>query len=176
MSLAKVDARQAESTVDALGRPREPGIEGVQLARLTPNPDHRGDLTQIMNTVSSIWEEPVPHAYHLTVKPGRIRGWGMHRFQADRHYAFAGEGRMVLYDGREDSPTHGEIAEFYFSEVSRGVIYIPPGVWHAAQSTGDVDWHLINLPTLPYDSANPDKYRIDPHSGEIPFDFTLRDR
>jgi hypothetical protein len=29
--------------------------------------------------------------------------------------------------------------------------------------------------TRPCDHADPDKYRIDPHSGEIPFDWTLRD-
>jgi dTDP-4-dehydrorhamnose 3,5-epimerase len=34
---------------------------------------------------------------------------------------------------------------------------------------------VINLPTRPFDRANPDKYRVDPHSGAIPFDFGLRD-
>ena len=145
------------------------------LERLVPHSDHRGQLTQIMSSVSPIWQESVVHAYHVTVRPGRIKGWGMHRKQADRHYPFAGDGRMVLYDGRDDSPTHGEVAEVFFSEVSRGVVYIPPGVWHAAQNTGDSDWQMINFPTRPYDSANPDKYRIDPHSGEIPFEFTLID-
>ena len=95
--------------------------------------------------------------------------------QGDRHYSFAGEGRMVLYDGRDDSPTQGRFAEVHFSEVSRGVLYIPPGVWHAAQNTGDRDWEMINFPTRAYDSSNPDKYRADPHSGEIPFDFSLPD-
>ena len=33
----------------------------------------------------------------------------------------------------------------------------------------------MNFPTRPYDHAEPDKYRIDPHSGLIPFDFTLPD-
>jgi hypothetical protein len=33
----------------------------------------------------------------------------------------------------------------------------------------------VNFPTAAYDAEEPDKFRIDPHSGEIPFDFTLRD-
>jgi hypothetical protein len=33
----------------------------------------------------------------------------------------------------------------------------------------------MNFPTRPYDRDTPDKYRIDPASDEIPFDFTLRD-
>ena len=71
----------------------------------------------------------------------------MHLMQGDRHYAFAGEGRMVLYDGRDDSPTHGQVAQVHFSDVSRGVVYIPPGVWHAAHNTGDSDWQIINFPS-----------------------------
>jgi dTDP-4-dehydrorhamnose 3,5-epimerase len=176
MTIVNVEARKDEPTVDAVGRLRELGIEGVRLEHLVPRTDHRGHLTQIMNSVSPIWNEPVVHAYHVMVKPGRIKGWGMHHFQADRWYPFAGEGRMVLYDGRDDSATHGEIVQIGFSEVSRGIVYIPPGVWHAAHNTGDGDWQMINFPTRAYDSENPDKYRTDPHSGEIPFDFALRDR
>jgi dTDP-4-dehydrorhamnose 3,5-epimerase len=175
MPIAQEEERRDRPTVDPVSRRLEIGIEGVLVERLVPHTDHRGHLTQIMNSVSPIWEQPVVHAYHVTVKPGRIKGWGMHRLQGDRHYAFAGEGRMVLYDGRDDSPTQGEIAQIPFSDVSRGVVYIPPGVWHAAQNTGDRDWQMINFPTRAYQSANPDKYRIDPHSGEIPFDFALSD-
>jgi dTDP-4-dehydrorhamnose 3,5-epimerase len=175
MSIVNVEPRKDTPTVDPVSRDLGDGIDGVQVARLVPHTDHRGSLTQIMNSISPIWGEPVVHAYHVTVKPGRIKGWGMHRMQGDRHYAFAGEGRMVLFDGRDDSPTQDQIAEIHFSEVSRGVVYIPPGVWHAAHNTGERDWELINFPTRAYDSENPDKYRIDPHSGEIPFDFTLRD-
>ena len=32
-----------------------------------------------------------------------------------------------------------------------------------------------NFPTRPYDADAPDKYRVDPHSGTIPFDWELRD-
>jgi dTDP-4-dehydrorhamnose 3,5-epimerase len=175
MSIANVEAKQDAPTVDAASRVLDVGIEGVMVARLVPHTDHRGHLTQIMSSVNPIWDEPVVHAYHVTVNPGRIKGWGMHRRQADRHYSFGGEGRLVLYDGRDESPTHGRVAQIHFSDVSRGVAYIPPGIWHAAHNTGDRPWQMINFPTRAYDSANPDKYRMDPHSGEIPFDFTLED-
>jgi dTDP-4-dehydrorhamnose 3,5-epimerase len=175
MATANAEATKVQPTVDPKGRSLGVGIEGVQVERLTPHTDHRGHLTQIMNSVSGIWDEPVVHAYHCTVRPGRIKGWGKHDRQGDRHYIFAGQGRMVLYDGREDSPTSGRFAEVHFSDESRGVLYIPPGVWHAAQNTGDRAWEMVNFPTRPYNSANPDKYRIDPHSCDIPFDFTLRD-
>ena len=69
----------------------------------------------------------------------------------------------------------GRIAEFFFTEATPGLLAIPPGVWHADQNWGKTDAHIVNFPTHPYDHANPDKFRIDPHSDVIPFDWELRD-
>ena len=151
-----------------------PRIEGVQVVRLHPYADHRGSLTPIMGD-SSFWSEPVVHAYRITIRPGRIKGWGMHRLQADRYCIEAGRVRVVLYDGRVASPTHEKFDEFGFDETTPALVRIPPGVWHADQNTGDIDAAILNFPTRPYDHADPDKHRIDPHSGEIPFDWSLRD-
>ena len=149
-------------------------IEGVQLVRLHRYADHRGSLTPIMSD-SSFWSEPIVHAYRITIRPGRIKGWGMHRLQADRYYIESGRVRVVLYDGRVASATHQEFDEFGFDETTPALLRIPPGVWHADQNTGDVDAVILNFPTRAYDAADPDKHRIDPHSDEIPFDWTLRD-
>jgi dTDP-4-dehydrorhamnose 3,5-epimerase len=151
-----------------------PKIDGVQLVRLHRYADHRGSLTPIMAD-RSFWSEPVVHAYRITVRPGRIKGWGMHRSQADRYYIEAGRVRVVLYDGRVASPTHQEFDELGFDETTPALVRIPPGVWHADQNTGDLDAVILNFPTRPYDPKDPDKHRIDPHSGEIPFDWSLRD-
>jgi dTDP-4-dehydrorhamnose 3,5-epimerase len=83
--------------------------------------------------------------------------------------------RVVLFDGRTDAPSHRRLAEFHFADASPGLLRIPPGVWHADQNYGDNEVTVLNFPTRPYDHSNPDKYRIDPHSDEIPFDWSLRD-
>jgi dTDP-4-dehydrorhamnose 3,5-epimerase len=46
-------------------------------------------------------------------------------------------------------------------------------VWHADQNWGERDAMVVNFPTRAFDRANPDKRRIDPHSGEIPFEWEL---
>lgn len=162
-------------TVDAQGRPRTTGIAGVVVGRGVVQADHRGTLMEAINFEHPFWDEPIVYAYAFTVAPGRIKGWGMHRLQADRYVALAGRLRVVLHDGRVDSPTFGHFAEFQFADEAPGYLRIPPGVWHADQNVGDVPCRLVNFPTRPYDRDAPDKYRIDPDSGEIPFDFTLRD-
>jgi len=117
----------------------------------------------------------VVYSYTFTVAPGRIKGWGMHKLQADRYVVLSGPLRVVLYDGRPSSPTFRRFAEFPFGDQAPGFLRIPPGVWHADQNVGDVPCRVVNFPTRPFNHDDPDKYRIDPASGEIPFDFTLRD-
>jgi len=161
-------------TIGAEGRQRTQ-LEGVVVAPGIVHADHRGTLMETINFDDDFWEEPVVYAYSFTVAPGRIKGWGMHKLQTDRYAILAGGIRVVLYDGRPDSSTFQRFAEFYFSDEAPGFLRIPPGVWHADQNIGEASCRVINFPTRPYDRDTPDKYRIDPASGEIPFDFTLRD-
>jgi len=162
-------------TVDAAGRRLSTGIDGVVHARLVPHVDHRGALIECVNFDHPFWDEPVHYAYCVTIEPGRIKGWGLHRLQADRYFLIAGRIRVVLHDGRRESPTYGAFSQFHFTEAARGLLLIPPGVWHADQNWGDGEAVLMNFPTRPYDHEQPDKYRVDPHSGEIPFDWSLPD-
>jgi dTDP-4-dehydrorhamnose 3,5-epimerase len=162
-------------TVDAAGRRLGTGIEGVLYSRAVSHVDHRGSLTEAVNFDDPFWDEPIVYSYYVTISPGRIKGWGMHLRQADRYFVAQGNMRVVLFDGRVNSPTHRQFAQFHFTEATRGRLLIPPGVWHADQNWGDTDVVLVNFPTRPYDRENPDKYRIDPASDTIPFDFVLGD-
>ena len=168
-------SRREPQTVDRDGRPLRPAIEGVQLKRLNSHLDHRGALTAMLDTRDPFWAEPVVYAYEIVVNPGRIKGWGMHDHQADRYFLSSGSVRVALFDGREDSPTAGAAIGLQFGERNPGLLRIPPGVWHADQNWGDTPVRIVNFPTRAYNPDEPDKYRIDPHSGVIPFDWTLRD-
>lgn len=165
---------QDAPSVDEQGRLRGQ-IDGVLHAPAVVHGDHRGWLSELVNFDHPFWREPIVYAYAVDVAPGRIKGWGMHRLQTDRYAVLTGTLRVVLYDGRPASPTFQRFAEFFFTDRSRGLLRIPPGVWHADQNAGQDPCLLINFPTRPFDRKDPDKYRIDPASGEIPFDFALRD-
>jgi dTDP-4-dehydrorhamnose 3,5-epimerase len=150
-------------------------IAGVRIERLVQHDDHRGSLMPFLNFGSPFWSEPIVYGYRYTVRPGRIKGWGMHRRQTDRYFVESGNLRVVLFDGRDDSPDKGHFCQFFFSSSSPGLLLIPPGVWHASQNWGRTLVRVANFPTVRYDAKDPDKYRIDPHSGAIPFDWSLRD-
>lgn len=163
-------------TVDQKGEELPSSVEGAVLVRLTSHHDDRGFVVPVLDVRDSFWIDPIVYAYTFTVRPGRIKGWGMHRLQTDRYFVMRGSVRVVLFDGREDSPSSGQFSEFFFTDATPGLLRIPPGVWHADQNWGDSDAQVINFPTCPYDPDAPDKQRIDPHSGVIGFDWGLRDR
>jgi dTDP-4-dehydrorhamnose 3,5-epimerase len=162
-------------TVDGAGNELFGVVEGVEVVRLQCHADGRGSLTPFLSLAQAFWRDPVVYGYFITIRPGVIKGWGMHMIQADRYFVPAGRLRVVLYDGRVDSPTHGSFQQIWFTEQASGLVRIPPGVWHADQNWGDSDAMVANFPTHAYDPDDPDKYRIDPHDGEIEFDWTIRD-
>jgi dTDP-4-dehydrorhamnose 3,5-epimerase len=168
-------ARRDERTVDSAGKLLPPSIDGVVVKRLSAHIDHRGGLTALLDTRDPFWAEPVVYAYEFTINPGRVKGWGMHDRQTDRYFAAGGSVRVVLFDGREGSPTAGRLVVLHFGERNPGLVAIPPGVWHADHNWGATEARVINFPTRAYDPDDPDKYRIDPHDGVIPFDWGLRD-
>ena len=100
----------------------------------------------------------------------------MHEYQTDRYFIVSGNVRVVLFDGRDESSTAGSFLEANFADRASGLIKIPPGVWHADQNWSDVEAHVVNFPTRPYDPDSPDKFRIDPHDETIPFDWAIKDR
>lgn len=150
-------------------------VAGVRVQRLAAYHDHRGSLVPFMDFANPFWNEPIVHAYEFTIRPGRIKGWGMHRRQADRYFVQTGHLRVALYDGREDSPTKGGLCQFWFAENGYLLLYIPQGVWHATQNWGKTLGRIVNFGTVRFDPADPDKARVDPHGGVIPFDWTIRD-
>jgi dTDP-4-dehydrorhamnose 3,5-epimerase len=168
-------AAKDSPTVDAQSKELPAVIDGVVLERLHLHADHRGSLTEVVDVDRPFWDQPVVYAYEFTIRPNRIKGWGMHDLQTDRYVITNGKVRVALFDGREDSPTCGRTAQFFFTDATPGLLRIPPGVWHADQNWGEVDARIINFPTHAYNPDAPDKHRIDPHSGAIPFDWSLPD-
>lgn len=171
LSSARADRSRREEPDQVVAK----NIDGVRTQRVIGYHDARGALVPFMDFTNPFWTEPIVHAYQFTIRPGRIKGWGMHRRQADRYFVQQGDLRVVLHDGRENSATRGNFCEFYFTNGSYGLLYIPQGVWHATQNWGTNLGRISNFGTARFDPADPDKSRIDPHSGAIPFDWSLRD-
>jgi dTDP-4-dehydrorhamnose 3,5-epimerase len=160
-----------QQTVTREGQSVAPLIVGVRIIPLLTHPDARGSLTQLP---PQLFEKPIVDAHQVTIRPGMVKGWIVHYIQEDRLFFWQGDLRVVLFDSREDAPTRGMINDLYFGECRPTLCFIPPGVFHSVQNVGDETASHMSFPTVPYDHANPDKYRLPLDTDGIPFDFGKR--
>lgn len=149
-------------------------IDGVSVKRLRVIPDERGFLMEMLRSDDDMFTE-FGQVYLSVAYPGIVKGWHYHKLQTDYFTVVKGMLKVVLYDRREGSPTHGEINEFFIGEKNPILISIPPGVVHGVKATGSEAGYLVNCPNKTYDYDEPDEYRVDPHSGEIPYDWSRKD-
>ena len=149
-------------------------IEGVKVRKLRHIPDERGYLMEMLR---SDWEEydKFGQVYITAVYPGVVKGWHYHKIQTDHFICVHGMAKVVLYDGREGSPTHGEVNEFFMGEQNPMLLKIPPGVMHGFKGISQEMALIVNVPTELYNYEQPDEYRLPAHTDEIPYDWSRKD-
>ena len=167
------EPKQDPPTVSPDGEPLARRIAGVEIRYQAPIADERGEVVEIYRPSWGVHPDPLVYVYQVMVRPGVTKGWVMHKLSDDRIFVSRGDLRVGLYDARPDSPTHGLLNVFTLTERRRPLIVIPRGVYHGVQNVGLRDAFFINMPTRPYDHANPDKYRLPLKNDLIPFDFGL---
>ena len=160
-----------QQTVTAAGDPIAPLPAGVRFHDVPTQVDQRGSVVELFDPRWTWHGDPLVFSYCFTLRPGFIKGWGLHQRHEDRYFILFGELEVVLYDEREDSPTRGLLARVVLSEYRRRLMSIPAGVWHADRNLGGKDVVVINFPTIPYDHADPDKFRLPLDTDRIPFKF-----
>jgi dTDP-4-dehydrorhamnose 3,5-epimerase len=146
--------------------------EGVELRDLITHPDERGTVCELYDLRWGVLPDPMVFAYLFTIRPSMAKGWGMHREHHDRYAFLSGELQLVLYDERAGSSTSGLTSTIMLTELHRRLVTIPPGVWHAERNIGQTDVMVVNFPTIPYDHAAPDKYRLPLDTDELPVAVT----
>jgi dTDP-4-dehydrorhamnose 3,5-epimerase len=162
-------ARKDTATVTTEGVSLQDRIAGVELRRPPTHADERGTLTEIYDERWGFTDDPLVYVYHVTIRPGQLRGWVVHREQNDRLFAYAGVLKIVLYDARTDSPTYGGLNVFHVGGHDRALLSIPAGVYHAVCNVGADEGAFVNLPSRPYDHDDPDKYRLPLDNDVIPY-------
>jgi len=162
-------ATKDEASVSADGVRLEERIVGVEIRRPPTHADERGSLCEIFDLRWGFTDDPLVYVYHVTIRPGQLRGWVVHRVQNDRMFVYAGVLRLVLYDARVGSDSYGLLNVFHLGDHDRALVHIPAGVFHAVQNVGNDEAAFINLPSQPYQHDDPDKYRLPLDNDVIPY-------
>jgi dTDP-4-dehydrorhamnose 3,5-epimerase len=147
-------------------------IDGVKIKNLRVVPDERGRLMEILRCDDDLYEN-FGQVYFTTAYPGVVKAWHLHRKQRDNITCVNGMVKVVLYDAREDSPSHGDLNEFFIGEHNPLLISIPPFVYHGLKSIGTETAFCINIPNYPYNYKEPDEFRLESNTAEIPYEWIL---
>ncbi|TES92691.1 MAG: dTDP-4-dehydrorhamnose 3,5-epimerase [Candidatus Cloacimonadota bacterium] len=149
-------------------------IDGVSIKKLKVIPDERGRLMEILRNDDEIYKK-FGQVYMTTAYPGVVKGWHYHKIQSDNMCVVKGTMKIVLYDSRDNSPTKGEVNEFFPGIHKPILIHIPVFVYHGFKCIGEEEAIVVNVPTERYNYDNPDEYRIEPHSIDVPYDWGLKE-
>ena len=147
-------------------------IQGVEVKRLTRHADERGYLMELLRSDDEIFNK-FGQCYVSMNYPNVIRAWHWHQKQDDFFVVVKGMIRVGLYDMREDSPTRGEVNEFYLGENNIIVLKIPVGVAHGYKTVGVEPSLLVNFPSEVFNREEPDEQRLPWNTDQIPFNWEI---
>jgi dTDP-4-dehydrorhamnose 3,5-epimerase len=145
-----------QSAVDREGNLRCSLVAGVQFRPTRPVPHEDGHVTEVARASWDILGKPVVQVHISTTFAGRIRAWGLHTLGIDRLFVVSGLIKLVVFDGRKDSPTFGQLNEFVVSEKNPGLLIVPANVYHGWKNIGTSEAIIINMPDRMYEYEQPD--------------------
>jgi dTDP-4-dehydrorhamnose 3,5-epimerase len=149
-------------------------IDGVLVKKLKVIADERGRLMEILRRDDELFQG-FGQVYMTTACPGVVKGWHYHKRQADNMAVVQGMMKIVLYDGRKDSPTAGEVNEFFAGVHNPILLHIPPLVFHGFKCISQEEAIVVNTPTEAYNYNDPDEFRVPPHDNAIPYQWERKD-
>jgi dTDP-4-dehydrorhamnose 3,5-epimerase len=154
-------------------------IHGVEIKHLITNPDSRGFFRELVRATDSFFGEGFGQWSHSRMERNVVKAWHFHHRQVDWWYVAMGELEVVLYDLREDSPSHRERMVFPLGESAPAVVRIPPGVAHGCRVQSP-EAHLFYITSRTYDPQDEGRYPFDsdavPHSWGDPSKLIVSER
>ena len=146
-------------------------IEGVEVLPLRKIVDERGMVMHMLKNTDPHFQE-FGEMYFACGYPGVVKAWHIHKEMPLNNCCVVGMIKLVLYDGREGSSTHGELMELFIGEDNYCLVKIPPGITNGYKAFGTQMAVLANCATMPHDPQ--ELIYIDPFENDIPYDWAVK--
>jgi dTDP-4-dehydrorhamnose 3,5-epimerase len=146
-------------------------IEGVEVVPLRKIVDERGMVMHMLKNTDLHFQE-FGEIYFSCGYPGVVKAWHIHKEMTLNNCCVVGMIKLVLYDGREGSSTHGELMELFIGEDNYCLVKIPPGITNGYKAFGTQMAVLANCATMPHDPQ--ELIYIDPFENDIPYDWAVK--
>lgn len=147
------------------------GIEGVKRFPLRRIQDERGFVMHMLRADDPHFEG-FGEIYFSAIYPGVVKGWHLHSRMTINYAVVVGTIKLVLYDQRPGSPSHGTLQEVVFGQIDYQLVRVPPGVVNGFTAVGGTTAVVANCASIPHDPA--EITRIDPFTPSIPYDWGVR--
>ena len=158
-----------QQTVAAGGvRATLPKIAGVQLLELGNVLTRSGALLELFRQDWVCVATGVQQVNWSLLNANGVTDWHRHARQTDHLVGVGGNIRLALWDGREESPTHGASEVIRLGALRPMMAIVPPGVWHALRNESGAPAGYLNMVDRLYDYARPDNYRLAPGTAGVP--------
>ena len=145
-------------------------IEGVKIVPLSQIVDERGKIMHMLKATD-------PHftgfgeIYFSCAWPGAVKAWHIHKSMMVNNAVISGRAKLVLYDGRQGSPTFGEVEEVFMGEDNYVLVQIPPGIANGYKAYGDKMVIMANCATEDHDPTEISYIPAD--DNDIPYDWAI---
>lgn len=142
-------------------------IDGVIITTLRQISDDRGAVLHMLRNDAPEFSR-FGECYFSEVLPGAVKAWKRHRMQTQNLTVPVGRMRVVIFDGREISPTRDRIQILELGRPDAYVrLHIPPGIWYGFSCISENPALLVNCADMPHD---PTESEIRPvNSVTIPY-------
>ena len=146
-------------------------IEGVIVQPLMQIADNRGSVLHMMTRDSKFLIQ-FGEVYFSEIHSGKIKAWKRHKKKTQNLTVPLNKIRLVIYDNRSSSSTHGKIVEYELGRPDHYcLVHIPPMLWYGFQTLGDQTALIANCADQPHDPEETESLPID--SNEIPYQWKL---
>jgi dTDP-4-dehydrorhamnose 3,5-epimerase len=146
-------------------------IEGVKVIPLRQIVDERGKIMHMLKATDPHFIQ-FGEIYFSCAWPGAVKAWHIHTRMTVNNAVLSGRAKLVMYDLREESSTKGALLEVFLGEDNYVLVQIPPGIANGYKVYGDKMAILANCATHPHDPT--EMLRLDPFSGQVPYDWSLK--
>lgn len=146
-------------------------IDGVRVVQLKRIADERGVIMHMLRRDDPHFIE-FGEIYFSMIYPRVIKAWHGHREMVLNYACVSGMIKLVLYDGREGSPTYGEVREIFMGEQNYVLVSVPANVINGFKGVSETPAIVANCATIPHDPQ--EIYRLDPFTEDIPYDWTIK--
>lgn len=148
-------------------------IYGVKLQPLQIIPTQGGPVLHMLRSDYALMPN-FPHGfgelYFSEVTYGAIKAWKLHTIQNQLFAVPFGVMQFVLFDARDNSPSHGEVLTLTLGRPDHYMLLsIPCGIWYGFKALSNPCALLCNCADIAHDPN--ESQRLDLNSKVIPYSW-----